>query len=120
MPYKPARPCRQSGCPALTKHSSRYCEKHRPKDTRISSTRRGYDSIWQEISKRYLQVHPICEAFYTDIYGNMQQCKNKAQHVDHKKGREYGDGWHNLQALCHGCHSKKTVKYDGGFGNVKR
>jgi len=115
---KQKRPCRQSGCPALTGHPTRYCEQHRPKDVRIPS--KAYDQRWQQISKQYLAHHPICEGLYRDIDGSLKPCLYKSTHTDHIRGREHGDGWHNLQALCHSCHSKKTAKFDGGFGHIKK
>jgi 5-methylcytosine-specific restriction protein A len=66
MPYKPPRPCRYRGCPALTNDRSGYCPAHlkvtrRSSDAlRGSSTARGYDYRWQKESKLYLIDHPLC------------------------------------------------------------
>jgi 5-methylcytosine-specific restriction endonuclease McrA len=40
-------------------------------------------------------------------------------HLDHKIARNAGgtDDANNLHWLCHSCHSRKTVKKDGGFGH---
>lgn len=40
-------------------------------------------------------------------------------HLDHRIPRSRGgtDDPGNLQLLCASCHSKKTVRQDGGFGN---
>jgi 5-methylcytosine-specific restriction protein A len=41
-----------------------------------------------------------------------------ATDVDHVVAKSKGgdDSLDNLQALCHECHSKKTVTMDGGYG----
>ncbi|MCK1313709.1 HNH endonuclease [Bradyrhizobium sp. 23] len=41
--------------------------------------------------------------------------------MDHKLARNAGgtDDPSNLHWLCHGCHSRKTAKKDGGFGHPR-
>ena len=77
---------------------------------RPSSRERGYGSEWQQIRQRYLTAHVICE--------NPEGCINPATDVDHIDGKgPRGDNDDlNLRALCHSCHSRKTVRQDGGFG----
>lgn len=79
---------------------------------RPSPTRRGYDRQWEKLRARFLRDNPECEA-----------CGKPAAHVDHvipiKAGGARMDAA-NLQALCHGCHSRKTVREDGGFGNTQK
>ncbi len=90
--------------------------KHRPQGLpaghqppRATSAERGYGHSWRKLRAAYLASHPVC-----------QHCqKVAATDVDHILPRRKGgtdDEW-NLQALCHACHSRKTVKEDGGFGH---
>lgn len=44
--------------------------------------------------------------------------KGKA-HVDHEDGDPNNNDPSNLRTLCIGCHSRKTAREDGGFGNVE-
>ena len=85
-----------------------HCEAHRI-DPRPPSQERGYDHRWRRIAKRYLRRHPVCEE---------DGCNAPATCVDHIDGRgPRGDNSDaNLRALCHSCHSRKTVRHDGGFG----
>jgi 5-methylcytosine-specific restriction protein A len=85
---------------------------------RLSSQERGYTSRWAAYSRRYRKQHPLCV-----------DCKNRgiiklANHVDHIKPVSGPDDplfWDgdNHQALCTPCHSRKTAREDGGFGNTK-
>lgn len=84
--------------------------------SRLSPTRRGYGRPWQALRRRFLAEHPLC-----------MDCEPKgiieaAAHVDHHIAREAGgtDDDSNLRALCHSCHSAKTVAVDGGFGNPRK
>lgn len=82
-----------------------------PADNRQTSAERGYGHSWRKLRAAYLASHPVC-----------QHCQREAAtDVDHIIPRRKGgtdDEW-NLQALCHACHSRKTVKEDGGFGHRK-
>jgi 5-methylcytosine-specific restriction enzyme A len=79
---------------------------------RLTSHQRGYNHEWRKYSQQYRRDHPLCA-----------QCRcNPSAVVDHKqphRGRDDPLFWasSNHQALCSGCHSKKTAKEDGGFGN---
>lgn len=70
---------------------------------RQRTAERGYDGPWQRFAKQYLRQHPVCVA-----------CEVKpATQVDHiRRMSDGGDKWDdaNLQALCHGCHSRKTKR----------
>lgn len=113
--------CNWPGCGEIVELPARYCEKHkklkeeekkqRGNRWRGSAASRGYDYRWQKFRKSFLMRHPVCA-----------MCGRLATDVDHivplaiAPTRKYDES--NLQALCHECHSRKTVKENGGFGNV--
>jgi len=80
---------------------------------RPSSARRGYGGKWQRESKAFLAANG----------GKLCVCKRPATVVDHIKPHR-GDMklfWDrgNWQPLCGSCHSRKTARQDGGFGNTR-
>mgnify|MGYP001817975012 CR=1 FL=1 len=60
-----------------------------------------YGRQWQCLRKKFLAKHPKCK-----------RCGAKSTDVDHIRAvRDDPDlllNWHNLRALCHSCHSKRT------------
>lgn len=77
---------------------------------RGTSTERGYDANWRRYRERFLAVNPWCV-----------ECNRLANVVDHitpHRGNErlFWDP-SNHQAMCDSCHSSKTAREDGGFGN---
>lgn len=113
MPSKPLKPCNKQGCSQLTRE--RYCASHKQLNNQYDQNRgtaaqRGYGSRWRRARQSYLSKHPVCV-----------RCGDVASVVDHitpHKGDMYlfwlASNW---QSLCTSCHSSKTVKEDGGFGN---
>jgi len=86
---------------------------------RESSTKRGYGYAWQKARAGYLMSHPLCAG-----------CEKKdpprltaATEVDHiiPHGGDQSLFWNhdNWQGLCKSCHSEKTAREDGGYGNSK-
>lgn len=81
----------------------------RPRDERVSSAKRGYDRAWRERRLRILERdHYLCQLCGTPT--------GKSGHVDHIVSKRKGgtDDDSNLQTTCHRCHSRKTVREDGG------
>jgi 5-methylcytosine-specific restriction enzyme A len=107
--------CPEPGCVELVKAGSRYCVRHtrlsRPEDVRKSSHRRGYDRTWRRVRDAFLDAHPDCV-----------ECGAAATEVDHALALKDGGthDWDNLRSVCKRCHSRKTAKVDGAFGNVRR
>lgn len=56
---------------------------------------------WKQLRKMVLNRHPICQA---------KGCYSMATDVDHIDGDVANNDMVNLQALCHPCHSAKTVR----------
>jgi 5-methylcytosine-specific restriction protein A len=123
MPSAFLRPCQYPGCRKYATKGSCYCEEHTrnvERDTapRVSSYRQGYTKAWQRARKAFLIDHPLC------VECMKQGRYTPATEVDHIKPHK-GDKnlfWdiHNWQSLCHACHSRKTAREDGGFGNHGR
>lgn len=68
---------------------------------------------WRRLRKRILAGLPDCA-----------ECGEPAKHVDHIRPHR-GDvqlffDLRNLRQLCVRCHSRKTARTDGGFGNKPR
>ena len=74
---------------------------------RGSATQQGYGAPWRKLRAEVLAAQPWCG-----------ECGAVATDVDHIVPRRRGgtDAFSNLRPLCHGCHSRKTVTQDGGFG----
>lgn len=125
MAHKPLRPCRHPGCPELTRDG--YCPEHHPKKARgkaSASWRWMYRTkTWtDELRPSQLLREPFC-----------RECAKHGRRtpgvdVDHIEPHR-GD-WakftdpENLQTLCHGCHSRKTLaeirESSSGSGVKKR
>jgi 5-methylcytosine-specific restriction protein A len=131
--------CQWPGCRNPAPYGERFCSAHKKRgEARVaqykaerekarearrckrtgSSAKRGYGYRWQRLRAAFLREHPLCEACL------LQGRATPATDVDHIKPHR-GDQdlmWDvdNLQALCHACHSKKTAREDGGFGNAAR
>ena|SRR5690625_2217462 len=121
---RPKRPCARPGCPELVDRG--YCERceRRRRQTqdrgRLSAARRGYDRRHRRWRKMILARDPVC----VDPYGvHAERGELVAATVaDHIVPLARGGGWEmsNGQGLCAGCHNRKTVKEDGGFGNESK
>lgn len=82
--------------------------------TRLAPSRRGYGRAWQHMRLAHLRAHPLC-----------QDCQERglvtaAECVDHVDGDVANNDPSNHRSLCWPCHSKKTARQDGGFGNARQ
>ena len=82
-----------------------------------SAAKQGYGRRWQNSRKLFLKKNPLC------VTCKAEGVLIEATHVDHIKPHR-GDmtlfwNQNNWQSLCASCHSKKTNKQDGGFGNTR-
>lgn len=114
--------CSWPGCGKPIFLPERYCDKHKTEREkqkqkyrmqhdryRGSSASRGYDYRWSKFRKK----HPVCAS-----------CGRLATEVDHiipfNRDRSKIYDLENLQPLCHECHSRKTARENGGFGNSQK
>lgn len=120
MAQAPLRPCRHSGCAALTREG--WCEKHKPKHTRrTSAAYHGWYAlpIWKDDLRPNQLLHePYC-----------RECARRGFRVpavvaDHIKPHQ--GVWslfidrNNLQSLCKHCHDRKTMQERQDRGNLPR
>lgn len=85
---------------------------------RGSAASRGYGQRWRRLARMQLMRQPLC----ADPFGVHAGRPVRGAHVDHIVPRQAGgtDALENLQTLCASCHSRKTVRCDGGFGRARR
>lgn len=89
-----------------------------PVAIRPTTAERGYGARWRRTRKAKLAQQPLCE-----------DCAERgeampATEVDHVDGLgpngPRGHDLDNLRSLCKPCHSRKTVRCDGGLGHHPR
>ena len=126
--------CAYPGCQSSIPYGDKFCEVHREKGEardknaqrdrqravdarRGSAASRGYSYKWRIVAKRFLQKHPYCIECYRQ--GRIRPATD-VDHIKPHKGNHFLM-WNeeNLQPLCHECHSRKTAREDGGFGNER-
>jgi 5-methylcytosine-specific restriction enzyme A len=82
---------------------------------------------WVATSQAHLATHrdcecPGCPACLATL-DDRRACARPSEHTDHVDGLgpdgPRGYDVDNFQALCHSCHSSKTVRHDGGFGRAR-
>lgn len=111
MPTKPKR-FQPPGKTIKAEQRKRYDQQ------RGTRQERGYDDEWYKVTRPRILLR--------DLY-QCQQCgrfvgmKKRDAHVDHIKAKAEGgsDEDSNLQTLCESCHSRKTVRQDGGYGRKR-
>jgi len=110
MPVAARRHCSTPRCPGIATHHGK-CEgcNQGYERSRGTAAQRGYNAAWRKVRARILARDPVCR----DAAG----CAKVSTDVDHIIARAAGggDGDENLQGLCHGHHSAKTVGKDGGW-----
>jgi 5-methylcytosine-specific restriction protein A len=118
MPKRAMSPCSWPGCPELTDGPGRCDEHRRAADRARGSGRdRGWTRKWAAFRKDYLGRHPVCQCGEDCCPGRGPHLATDVDHIDgsgRNGPRAYDES--NLVALAHGCHSRKTVRADGGFG----
>lgn len=71
-------------------------------------------AAWMRLRKVVLNREPLCRG--CAVKGIIRA----ASQVDHIDGDAGNNDFDNLQPLCGPCHSRKTAREDGGFGNRKK
>lgn len=105
----PIRPGKHKPSTATTKvHAT-------PEQQRGTSTQRGYGYKWQQARAGYLARHPLCAE--CERQGRVKVATDLDHITPHKLDMVLFWDRDNWQGLCHACHSTKTAKEDGGFGN---
>jgi len=79
----------------------------RPPDQRPNSYQRGYDKRWAALRRQVLADQPLCEQCLSE---GLTVAATDVDHITPKpQDQKAADvGRHELQSLCHACHSKKT------------
>lgn len=132
MPKRPKRPCSKPGCKELVDKGrcaahqvaadvQRKAEVRRYDQERGTAAQRGYDARWTWYSRQYRKENPLCvDCLARGILTSVEH----GGHVDHIKAVSGSDDplfWEpsNHASRCHSCHSAKTAREDGAFGNMK-
>ncbi|WIW52052.1 HNH endonuclease [Mesorhizobium mediterraneum] len=117
MPNAPDRLCScgkrvRYGCLCACQVARRQAAEEK----RLTPRQRGYSKKWDVEAKAFLSlpVNRLCAC----------GCGRASQMVDHKIPHRGNPQlmWDrsNWQPMTTACHSRKTAKHDGGFGNPKR
>ena len=113
MSMKPLRPCRHPGCMVLV--SNGYCDAHRPtprQDIRSEASKRWRwmykTDLWlKKLRPEQLAKEPFCRE--CGKHGGRVYATDVDHIKDHKGDWSLFSDPSNLQSLCHGCHSRKTL-----------
>ncbi len=123
MPLKAKHPCAHPNCPATLRHGA-YCPEHqrqREHDLYVQRPERDgfYQSArWRRFRKLILAEQPICVA--CEASGRVVPATD-VDHIEPRLARpDLAFEPTNCQALCHGCHSRKTRReaLEGGYRSV--
>ena len=109
MPVRPAK-----HVPAASLH-----KRHVPQEQqRETSNQRGYTWKWTKARNGYMSRHPLC--VHCEARGVIRLATDLDHIIPHKGDMDLFWQRSNWQGLCKSCHSTKTAKEDGGFGNRTR
>ena len=126
--------CAFPGCRRRVPVGERYCDRHRAvgaerdalqkaerERRRVrrhgTSAQRGYGSKWRAARARFLFEHPLCTTCLKE--GRVTEATDVDHVIPHRGDPTLFWDETNWQALCHECHSRKTAREDGAFGNPR-
>jgi len=119
MPLKPLRPCGR--CKQL--HNQKRCPICEPERRKQSASRREqehlhlYSTDWKKLRLMILMEQPLCVECKS--HGRLTPASVIDHVTPHKGDMALFYDRSNLQSLCTSCHSAKTAREDGGFGNTE-
>ncbi|MDB5390214.1 MAG: endonuclease [Planctomycetaceae bacterium] len=111
--------------PTAPKPHRRNVPAPKPQARRRTPAQDGYDRRWASFSAQWIQEQFAAGNYRCAACGKILDGGRSGIHVDHKRPHNgptdplFFDE-DNLQMLHPSCHSRKTAKTDGGFGNGKR
>jgi 5-methylcytosine-specific restriction protein A len=87
-------------------------------DRRGNSAQRGYGSKWRKARATHLEGEPLCRHC---MARGKTTAATEVDHITPHRG-DWSLFWDRLnwQSLCKACHSRKTAKENGGYGNRSR
>lgn len=107
MPRSAGTPCRASGCTALSRPGSGYCDAHRAvaRGGRKRKSSGPYNRArWRKLRKMQLRRQPLCEDCLEA--GRVTEAKDVHHIIPRKDGGP--DAFDNFMSLCKSHHSKRT------------
>ena len=118
MPTRPPSPCTFPHCPALVAGFSR-CATHRRQAERARGTaqERLYGHRWDNARRAFRRRHPLCAP--CEATGRVTAADTVDHIIPHRGDQARFWDRTNCRACCRSCHSRKTVRYDGGFGRPR-
>lgn len=130
MPVKALGACTYPGCGKLV--SGGRCDEHKAKGVserkaniarydkqRGTAASRGYDARWTAYSREYRKANPLCVDCLAVGRLTSVECGGHVDHIQPVTGLDDPMFWEpsNHASRCRPCHSAKTAREDGGFGN---
>lgn len=124
--------CAYPGCRMPVPVTEKYCAAHKQRGQereakfaqdresrrlrfKGTSAARGYSYRWKKLRDRYIAQHPHCEECLKE--GKITLATDVDHIIPHRGDQVLLYDEKNLQSLCKSCHSRKTAREDGGFGN---
>lgn len=121
MAQRALRPCKETGCPELTRSAAGYCDAHigmaeerrreswrADAERRGSARERGYDSAWEKVRLQKLRLNPLCED--CEERGDIAPA-TEVHHIEKVRDRpDLRLALGNLRSLCRACHEKRTAR----------
>ena len=119
MPHSAPKPCTSPGCRSLATNGSRCPAHPYPKRRTTTEHLKLYKSkLWIKQRVIFLKSHPYCADC---LNAGIKTAANTVDHIKpHRGDTKLFFSQRNWQALCRSCHSRKTAREDGGFGNVRK
>jgi len=91
------------------------CKNKKRPEHRPNSYQRGYTRRWSRVRLIQLKKYPLCAIC---LLKGVTTIATEVDHiVPHRGNQTLMYDPDNFQSLCKPCHSRKTAKTDGGFGN---
>jgi 5-methylcytosine-specific restriction protein A len=112
MPTRAKHPCHQPGCNRIIRTGT-YCDEHRKTQATLRRERDPELAFyktnqWRRFRAWFIARHPLCVRCLAN------QRLVPTEQVHHKKPRrthpELAFDEENCEALCHGCHSRETMR----------
>lgn len=113
MPSRPPR-LRTKRAPSA-EHQQRKANDREYDRRRGSAAKRGYGPRWRKAREGWLAQHPLCAE--CEKRDRIRPATDVDHIIPHKGDMALFWDRSNWQSLCHACHSRKTAREDGRWGD---